>query len=473
MTGSDSAPAKANEASQKNAIGAARDDVQLTAVNALQEAYEAVYVADGVSAGNAKTTVGKNVIKALYDKYGDETQVENATVEVTVQGVASSLDEITGGTISIYTTDFEVVGTVELSGGVITWGEIEDNIPGIKIINIPDSVGINEEKTLSIKRKHVSESAPVTWTSETTSKATINQNTGVVKGIAEGTSKITASITDGETTYTAECTIKVELSKADKINKKIGEEIAYDRYDATKYNDTWKIFYANSEEMFIITSSVVEASKVGFDTEGIPITDTEDSMGSLSIANSTYGRKYNKLWLQQCEQIDANNQILNSNSNPKKNDNKHKAVAYLCNPNHWTAFKTSSISNSYAVGGPTYELFIASWNKVKSTNITPNKDAYGYIPALDSNYSIATNDGHGVFIPDSSQCYWIASPYYFINYVDNVLAVGSLGKLIRQSYFMTSYNVRPLVSIPLSNVLVDDSGNVSIKRDDGTIMITE
>ena len=30
LTGSDSAPAKANEASQKNAIGEAKDDVQLT-----------------------------------------------------------------------------------------------------------------------------------------------------------------------------------------------------------------------------------------------------------------------------------------------------------------------------------------------------------------------------------------------------------------------------------------------------------
>ena len=155
LTGSDSAPAKANEASQKNDIGAAKDDVQLTAVNALQEAYETVYVADGVSAGNAKTTVGKNVIKALYDKYGDGTQLGNATISILVTGNTSDLQEITGGSISIYTTDFELVGDVVLEGGTIDWEEIVANIPATvdRVELSPTSLEIEQGGSATVEVK--------------------------------------------------------------------------------------------------------------------------------------------------------------------------------------------------------------------------------------------------------------------------------------------------------------------------------
>ena len=44
LTGTDSAPVKANEAKQKNDIGSAQDQVYLIAQTAQTEAYERVYV---------------------------------------------------------------------------------------------------------------------------------------------------------------------------------------------------------------------------------------------------------------------------------------------------------------------------------------------------------------------------------------------------------------------------------------------
>ena len=152
LTGSDSAPTKANEAAQKNDIGTAKDDVVLTAVNAQNSAYETAYVANGVAAGAASQLVGKSVVKALYEKYGASTQMNKATISIEVGGSsdASNLNAITSGDITISTTDFELIGEVDLKGGVITWGEIEANTPDLTLKTTAESHTAQDLTTLGL-----------------------------------------------------------------------------------------------------------------------------------------------------------------------------------------------------------------------------------------------------------------------------------------------------------------------------------
>lgn len=124
LTGSDFAPAKANEAKQKNDIGEAKVDVYLTAQNAQTEAYESVYVEGkkvgtdaAVTAENAATEIGTYVRNKLCEKYPESgaTKIGLATIKATA-----------GGEVTISTKDFEVIGEIEVKGGILTWGEIEE-----------------------------------------------------------------------------------------------------------------------------------------------------------------------------------------------------------------------------------------------------------------------------------------------------------------------------------------------------------
>ncbi|MBO6233364.1 MAG: Ig-like domain-containing protein [Clostridia bacterium] len=223
LTGSDSAPAKANEASQKNDIGTAKDDVVLTAVNAQNSAYETAYVENGVAAGSASTTVGTEVIKAVAQKYQTNNQIGKATIEVTGFGTVAN---VTGNaTVSISTTDFIVEGTIYKDGGNLTWGEIEPNIPSIKIINAPSTLDIGKNITLQTEIKRVKDTPTISWSSNDLNEeiASINSD-GKVTGIAEGDVTITAEIEVGSTKYSGTCQITIV---APPLAPQIGDFVNY------------------------------------------------------------------------------------------------------------------------------------------------------------------------------------------------------------------------------------------------------
>ena len=64
LTGGDSAPAKANEARQKNDIGTARDQVFMTAQDAWLTYYDETYVQAGAVSSGSTTTLGSASIDA-------------------------------------------------------------------------------------------------------------------------------------------------------------------------------------------------------------------------------------------------------------------------------------------------------------------------------------------------------------------------------------------------------------------------
>ena len=373
---------------------------------------ETAYVGNGVSAGSASTTVGRTVIKSVAEKYSSNNQIGKATI--TVEDFGALNDISSDATVTIYTTDFEVIGTIELDGGKLTWGEIESNTPGIKIINAPSSLSVNGTAILETKLKKIPLDTPISWSSSETDIATVNQETGEVKGVTEGTITITAeAIVDG-VTYTGTCDIEITQSKADKINSAIGTVVKYPKATATTagysadYDGSWRVFYADDEELFIIPTTII-------DFGAIPSTGTAEANGSLAVANSAYGKKFNEMWLKKCEQI--NNTGVVDTSEAKKTEGRHKAVAYLCNSSNWDSYvakttgenPTNVISGSYAVGGPTLELFVKAWNNraanVTTTSINENNVTVdGYPETISFGISndilkLSTGNKEGLFNP--------------------------------------------------------------------------
>ena len=92
---------------------------------------ETAYVGNSVSAENASTTVGTEVIKAVAQKYQTNNQIGKANIEIEDFG---TIENVTGdATVTVSTTDFEIEGTITLNDGILTWNEIVPNTPRIKL----------------------------------------------------------------------------------------------------------------------------------------------------------------------------------------------------------------------------------------------------------------------------------------------------------------------------------------------------
>lgn len=119
LTGSDSAPAKANEAKQRNDIGSAKDQLAVVVQNAHLEAYDDIYVAgnETVKSTAANTTVGQRVINAALEKYGASKNMKFGDASIVVAQSAEGQD----ATVTITTRDFTETGKISIDGGVLTW----------------------------------------------------------------------------------------------------------------------------------------------------------------------------------------------------------------------------------------------------------------------------------------------------------------------------------------------------------------
>ena len=106
LTGNNSAPAKANEASIRDAIGAGKDAVTLTATQALTDYYDKSYVPNSTSTSTAANAQAA-VTGATY------TSPDASRVSITKDGNNITVTSVKDG--NYYST-----GAVNANGG-ITW----------------------------------------------------------------------------------------------------------------------------------------------------------------------------------------------------------------------------------------------------------------------------------------------------------------------------------------------------------------
>ena len=121
---------------------------------------------------------------------------------------------------------------------------------------------------------------------------------------------------------------------------------------------------------------------------------------------------------------------------------EHKCVSTLLNTSNWSSFVNTSYAD-YAIGGPTIEMFCASWNQMyTSQKIYCNKTGtYGYYfgkssspTTVEANLSSYTGYySNTLYYPhkaswNSSNGYWLSSPhtngYYCLQYVNSNGLVG-------------------------------------------------
>lgn len=339
----------------------------------------------------------------------------------------------------------------------------------------------------------------VTWSTNADSIATVD-TTGKVTAVAKGTAIITATAKDGSG-KTASCTVTVKALATSEI---LGNYIDYSidlNGDGDTTND-WMLFYkadgnAEGEEIrgayaenvgdyYIIaadylknTDSRLKLSQMGTVTKngeykiywedaGVPETTQVTGTESKTVTGRTNtSTTINKLFMQN--KFGA----LNSNYNSK-------VISALINTANWDGYVDTSCAD-YAIGVPTLEMWVASWNaaygdKLKLyTNIY--KSAYietkiGYCVGTSSSTtdfsqsvkSVTDCQKNTLYFPhgDSkySDCYgyYLASPSGASGL--HVMDVNTNVAVSGYYYSMSDYCARPLVHLKSGTTLTKNASGI-------------
>ena len=283
--------------------------------------------------------------------------------------------------------------------------------------------------------------------------------------------KFKINLETGEVTYVEEGSgggTGDEATFAEITGVNYGDYIDYpvDLNDDGDTTNDWRIFYKdNSGNVFIIAADYLKNSKLPAEADMGNFADSEYASfwpssdyltrsGSAAISEEV-ANKYMLSW---------------RNTYPTSENRNIKAVAALLDTSAWSSF-ASGVSGAEAIGGPTLEMYIASWNaKGYTTLYCNNSTETGYYvgdkPNPTTELVIISSDTKGysdtLYYPhkssyDSCEGYWLASPSVIHPYSVNF--VYYKGYVDSYYYSDSRCGVRPVVCLP--------SGTQGTKGEDG------
>ena len=216
--------------------------------------------------------------------------------------------------------------------------------------------------------------------------------------------------------------------------------------DGDLSND-WRIFYNDGERIFLIAADYVKNTSSYLNNAGTGMT-----------SDSTYNLYWDSVpsSAQDTSKATLFGQTLWTDYSTNESG---RCVSTLLNINNWVGFVDSTYAE-YAIGGPTIEMWVASYNSKSYTQLycnNINSDGY-YI----GNVNMPTSDSYDfeytdigaydtLYFPylefvDNCRGYWIASPSsYQVTYVMHVAS--ATVSLFGVAYVDTNVGVRPLVCL--------------------------
>ena len=118
LSGNDSTPKKANEAAAKDAVAAAKDKVNLMAIDALTDFYDEKYVQETKTGGTADDEAQKYVNEHLKSDGGFDYTADKSFSNVSVTAGSNQITITSSKDSSVSCT-----GDIQENGGIV-WGEI-------------------------------------------------------------------------------------------------------------------------------------------------------------------------------------------------------------------------------------------------------------------------------------------------------------------------------------------------------------
>ena len=291
----------------------------------------------------------------------------------------------------------------------------------------------------------------LTYTSGATNIATVAQD-GTVTGVAEGTATITIK-GKVSTNVSTTCTVTVTKARVSVTAEQIAanKEKYYGKVaeNYTQGGLTYKIFYVDTENKFGDGANTVYL-KADYKDEKALTTD----ISSLTTDDIQKYKNMNPVWNA------ARGTVAQSSWN-----NNEKASAWLCAPSQWTTYVDSTKAN-YAIGAPSADMYVASYNDVPHTEVGNNTlglkySSPGYIYTLNGAQSTISNSdywtgtdsldykGYNSMYAGKSGIktgIWrLASPSS--DYSNNMCFVYGTDATLSRNYYSFSYPACPLVSL--------------------------
>ena len=295
----------------------------------------------------------------------------------------------------------------------------------------------------------------LTYTSGATNIATVAQD-GTVTGVAEGTATITIK-GKVSTNVSTTCTVTVKKATVSVTAEQIAanKEKYYGKVaeNYTQGGLTYRIFYVDKENKFGDGANTVYLKADYKDTKSL----TTDISGLTTDDIQKY-KNMNPVW----------NAARGTVAQSSWNDNE-KASAWLCAPSQWTTY-VDSTKATYAIGGPSVEMYVASYNDVPHTEVGNYTlgatyratSVPGYIYTLNGAQSTISNSDYntgtdtidykgynsmyaGKNGSKGEYYWWLASPSSYASY--NVCGVRGDNAFLGGGYYSLTFGVGPLVSL--------------------------
>lgn len=357
----------------------------------------------------------------------DETISWNWPYETTSgNGVAENDGIDTADSGKEVTVTITAVGTEVLSRP-ISMATITDN--NSNTINSGDIVDVYAGGTTKLNIENGTEG--VTFSSNDTEVATVAAD-GTITGVSAGDATIT--ITGNQSGKTTSVNINVIPAITVKVNgvdttltpQNTGSyygSVVTNYKTGTNNDESYQLFfidyegkYGNKGDIYLRKMDVVSRS------EGLPVNSYDINSTDLKI------KQMNKLWAA------AENQVINTNG--------EKAVAWLCDTTVWGDYATGDSKARYAIGGPSIEMYLDSYNEAVDADNKGSKMSYT-LPNANGYYWSGSRSNVGKNSMYTTKTYWLASPYYN----DPSLVISAYADYVNGYSYNITFGVAPLVCL--------------------------
>ena len=380
------------------------------------------------------------------------TLTEGVTGTITWESADKNIATVENGKITAVGTTGSTTITAKVEGTeyeATCKVSIIQKVTSITAKNV--TVGKNQTAKIEVTTTPTGLVEDLTYASETPSIATVAED-GTVTGVATGSATITIK---GKisTNVSTTCTVTVTKTRisvtAEQIAANPEKYYGQVAQNYTQGDLTYRIFYVDKENKFGDGANTIYLKADYKTTIGLT------SYTPIGSDLEKY-KKMNPSWAAQ------------RGSSTSSWNNNEKAAAWLCSPSQWTTYVDSSKAN-YAIGGPSVEMYVESYNQVShnqegnyTLGATYRETSYpGYIYTLNGKQSTISNDDY--WIGDNTLDYkgynsmyagqngtksgywWLASPSS--NDSSNVCHVYGNFASLNSSYYNYAGGAGPLVSL--------------------------